>query len=107
MIDIVLYKTATGKEPFLDWLKTIDNSFRKRIVKRLNQIIETGNFGDHKSLGEGIFELRFDFGSGYRIYFGFEQHQIIILFCGGDKKTQTKDIKKAQEYWEDYNEKEY
>jgi putative addiction module killer protein len=105
MIEIIVYKTEIGKEPFYDWLKTIDNSFRSRIVKRLHQIIETGNFGDHKNISGEIFELRFDFGAGYRIYFGFEGHQIVILFCGGDKKTQNKDIKKAQEYWRNYNEK--
>ncbi len=105
MIKILFYKTENGKEPFIDWLKTIDNSFRSRIVKRLNQIIETGNFGDHKNISDGIFELRFDFGGGYRIYFGFEEQQIIILFCGGDKKTQTKDIKKATQYWQTYEER--
>jgi putative addiction module killer protein len=105
LVEIIIYQTKNGKEPFYDWLRAVDNSFRKRIIKRLNQIAETANFGDYKSVGEGIFELKFGFGSGYRIYFGFEEQQIIILFCGGNKKTQTKDIKKAQEYWRNYNEK--
>ncbi|MBD2514630.1 hypothetical protein H6G93_06340 [Nostoc sp. FACHB-973] len=60
------------------------------------------NYADMISLGEGVFELRIDYGPGYRIYFGQEGITIIILLCGGDKSTQEQDIGKAQEYWKDY-----
>jgi putative addiction module killer protein len=52
--------------------------------------------GDYKSVGEGVFELRFHFGRGYRIYFGMIDNVIVLLLCGGDKNNQAKDIKKAQ-----------
>ena len=74
---------------------------RAKIRARLDRV-EEGNLGDYKSVGEGVFELRIDYGSGYRIYFGQEGSRIIILLCGGDKSTQAQDIRKAQEYWEDY-----
>lgn len=64
--------------------------------------VEAGNLGDYRSVGEGIFELRIDYGPGYRIYFGQIGITIVLLLCGGDKSTQEQDIRKAIEYWEDY-----
>ena len=61
-----------------------------------------GYYGDYKSVGDGVFELRFFFGPGYRIYFAEEDDTIVILLCGGDKSTQAKDIEKAKEYLKDY-----
>ena len=66
-----------------------------------------GNLGDTKLIknGNGIFELRIDFGSGYRIYFGKYNNSIIILLLGGDKKSQTRDIEKAKNQWLDCKDK--
>ncbi len=61
-----------------------------------------GNFGDRKSVGGGVLELRFDFGPGYRVYFGEDGASVILLLIGGDKSTQTKDIETAKRYWNDY-----
>ena len=104
LVEIIIYQTENGKEPFYDWLDTLEENIEERIQSRINRL-KLGNLGDYKSLGNGILELRLDFGSGYRIYFGFDGFRIIVLLCGGDKKTQTKDIKKAQQYWRNYNEK--
>ncbi|MEY3869481.1 MAG: hypothetical protein RLZZ338_3372 [Cyanobacteriota bacterium] len=57
---------------------------------------------DYRSLGEGLFELKIDYGPGYRLYFGQIASIIVILLCGGDKSTQDRDIEKAREYWRDY-----
>ena len=61
--------------------------------------LETGNFGDYRSVGEGVFELRFHFGAGYRIYFGEVDNTIVLLLCGGDKSSQARDIDRAKAYW--------
>ncbi len=68
---------------------------------RLNRI-RLGNFGDCKSVGGGVEELRIDFGPGYRVYYGREGAVVVILLCGGDKRSQAKDIFRAQEYWREY-----
>lgn len=64
--------------------------------------LRLGNFGDTKSLGTGVYELRIHFGPGYRIYYGLEGNKIVILLCAGDKSSQKKDIKKAVTFWEEY-----
>jgi putative addiction module killer protein len=101
--EIIIYQTEDGKEPFKDWIKSIDNIDRKRIYKRLERI-KLGNFGDHKSIGDNMYELRFTYGGGYRAYYGIKDNKIVILLCGGNKKTQVKDIESAKILWRDYNE---
>ena len=97
------YKTEGGGEPFIDWLRSIRNlpEVLGKVFVRLKRT-EQGNFGDHGSVGEGVIELRIDFGPGYRVYFGLDGDEIILLW-GGTKKTQNEDIKTAKEFWRDYN----
>ncbi len=99
---LVIYRTQTGTAPFEDWLNgLLDIQTRAIIRKRLNRI-RLGNFGDSKSVGKGIFELKIDFGPGYRIYFAEQNKFIVVLLCGGAKSTQQRDIQKAQSYWLDF-----
>lgn len=99
---IRIYETDTGKRPFEEWVKNLrDKATTRRIQARLAGV-SAGNLGDTRSVGEGVNELRLKFGAGYRIYFGFDGDELIILLCGGDKSTQDKDIKKAKEFWSDY-----
>lgn len=63
---------------------------------------ETGNLGDHKQLGDGVWEARCAFGRGYRIYFGKSGREVVLLLLGGDKGSQTKDIGRAKKYWATY-----
>ncbi len=99
MKEIKYYKHTNNKEPVKEWLCNLDYSIYSRILKRL-LYIENGNFGDYKKLDEDISELRFNFGSGYRIYFTEIDNIIVLLLCAGDKKLQSNDIKKAHEYLE-------
>ena len=100
--EVRFYQDENGVEPFTVWLKRLkDTQGRRRIIKRLIRL-EIGHFGDCKSVGDGLFELRMFFGPGYRAYFGEDGDQIVIILCGGDKGTQTKDIKTAKAYWKEY-----
>jgi putative addiction module killer protein len=83
-------------EEFSGWLHRLkDANAVARIVGRIRRM-EMGNSGDTKSVGHGILEMRIDYGPGYRIYYVHRAAQIVILLCGGDKRTQSKDIKRAQ-----------
>jgi len=85
---------------FQKWYKNLkDIKTKARITLRLKSV-SLGHFGDHKSLGENLFELRFFFGSGYRIYYTIKNDQIIFLLTGGDKSSQEKDIKQAKKLCE-------
>ncbi|OGQ35910.1 MAG: addiction module protein [Deltaproteobacteria bacterium RIFCSPHIGHO2_12_FULL_43_9] len=102
--DIKVYIAPNGKIPFIEWLSSLkDISARAKIRIRLDRL-SLGNFGDCKHVGGGVFELRIKFGPGYRVYFGQVGNEIILLLSGGDKNTQSDDIKKAIKYWADYKE---
>jgi putative addiction module killer protein len=103
MLKLITYTTSTGKEPFTDWLESLDAKERSIIFTRLTRI-RLGNFGDCKLLKEsdGILELRIDYGPGYRVYLGRSGFELIILLIGGDKGSQTKDITKAKQYWQTF-----
>lgn len=90
------YVDDNGKEPIKVCLKSLDGTTRKRILLRLDRL-KDGNFGDYKQLDENLYELRFNFGSGYRVYYTIENNIIVLLINGGDKKLQVKDIKTAKE----------
>ena len=96
---VIIYQDPSGKESFTNWLKKLrDPSSRRRILSRLHRI-ENGNYGDNKSVGNGVRELRFFFGAGYRVYFGEDGDTLVILLCGGDKDSQSRDIEKAKNYF--------
>lgn len=99
---VVLFVDSTGKEPFSEWLEALrDHQARRRILTRLRRV-EQGNFGDCKALQDGIHELRFTFGPGYRVYFGEDGDTIVVLLCGGDKSSQERDIERAKAFWQEY-----
>lgn len=89
------YEIETTLE-FDKWLKKIrDKTVLHRFDVRFNRLAK-GNFGDAKQIATNLFELRFFFGSGYRIYYTIRDNKIVLLLCGGDKSTQSKDIAKAK-----------
>jgi putative addiction module killer protein len=97
------YLTKSGINPYRKWFDNLrDTKTKARIESRLTRI-ELGHFGDYKSVGKGVFELRFMFGPGYRLYYGIDDERVVLLLLGGDKESQKNDIQKAQEYWSDYN----
>lgn len=96
------YRTPNGRVPFTEWFESLcDQKTRTRIRRRLIRL-EEGNFGDYRSVGEGVFELRLHFGPGYRIYYGEVGNQVILVLCGGDKSSQQRDIEQAKTFWLEY-----
>ena len=82
---------------FSKWLKKLkDVQGKVSIVRRIDRM-KQGNFGDHKSVGDSVGELRFTIGPGYRVYYTKKDNQIVILLIGGDKSTQAEDIAKAKQ----------
>ncbi len=99
---VIVFAEKNGREPFTQWLYDLKDSVgRKRILIRITRL-EQGNYGDCEPVGEGVSELRMFFGPGYRVYFGEDADNIVVLLCGGDKGSQQQDIKKAQAYWQEY-----
>lgn len=85
-------------DEFAKWLKRLkDLDAKSRINLRIRRISLTGNLGDYKSVGDGVCELRIDYGPGYRIYFSQRGKEIILLLIGGDKSSQQRDIEKAKD----------
>lgn len=100
-VRILEYLTADGISPFRRWFESLDAVAAAKVT--LAQLrMATGNFSNVKGVGSGVFEIRIDFGPGYRIYFGKDGSQIVILLAGGTKKRQQADIETAQERWRDY-----
>ncbi len=89
--------TIYTTDVFEDWFDRLkDKQAKVRIQARID-LVEEGHFGDAKPVGEGVCELRFFFGPGYRIYYCQKGFEIVLLLVGGDKSTQDKDIKLAQQ----------
>ena len=102
LVKLRYYQTSAGERPFVEWLRELDDrQARARIEARLARVA-VGNLGDVESVGEGVLELRIDWGPGYRVYFSRLGKVIVLLLCGGDKRTQQRDIKRAKAYCEDY-----
>jgi putative addiction module killer protein len=99
---IVFYADEDGNEPFQVWIDNLrDQQGRRRIINRLFRV-QQGNYGDVEPIGEGLSELRLFFGPGYRVYFGEDAGNIVVILCGGDKANQSRDIEAAKVYWKEY-----
>jgi putative addiction module killer protein len=100
---VFYYQKADGRQPFVEWLDQLraDRRARAAIQVRIDRI-ERGLAGDWKSVGGGVFEIRIDYGPGYRIYFGRDGQRLVVLLSGGDKGSQRYDINVAKTFWRDY-----
>jgi len=105
VIEILHYLTTNGKDVFESWLGSLkDDRAEARIDARINRL-SRGNFGDCKPVGGGVWELRIDYGPGYRVYYAMVGQTCLLLLCGGDKRKQSGDIAKAVEYLRDYKQR--
>lgn len=101
-MEIAHYLTADGHDPVQEWMDDLrDMRSRVAILRRIERV-KLGNFGDHKFCQNGVWELRIDVGPGYRVYYAQAGQTLVLLLCGGDKRTQSADISRAADYWQDW-----
>lgn len=102
----VCYYEENERRPCEDWINSLkDKKGKAKILGRISRA-SNGNFGDHKNLSDGVWELKIDFGPGYRVYFGIDNDQIILLLAAGTKRNQQNDIDTAKNRWTSYERKE-
>ena len=102
--EIAYYIAQNGHSPFRDWFETLRDFDARVIIHARLDRLGLGNFGKCESLGLGIYEMKIYYGPGYRIYFARAGSKVILLLCGGDKSTQSEDVRTAYRYWQNYKE---
>ena len=102
--EVLAFRALDGRVPFDQWLNELDD--KRAVARILARVVRLrqGNLGDCKSVGEGVFELRVDYGPGYWVYFGQKGRTVVVLLCGGDKRTLGRDIRLAKQYWREFKE---
>ena len=103
-MEIREYLDRQGRSPFAAWFEDLNAPAAAKVAVAVARM-ELGNFSNSRSVGEGVFEFRIDFGPGYRIYFGRDGETIVILLAGGTKKRQHRDIETAKQRWQDYKDR--
>ena len=98
------YVEQNGQSPFARWFETLESVAAAKVTTALYRL-EQGNHSNVKSVGKGVLEYKVDFGPGYRIYFGKDGLELIILLGGGSKKQQNKDINIAKQKWDEYKQR--
>ncbi|SRR5579864_540781 len=104
MIEVREYENPRGQSPFAVWFDGLNAPAAAKATTAITRIAG-GNFSNVKGIGSGVFEYRIDFGPGYRVYFGKDAENLIILLGGGTKKRQQRDIKDAVANWQDYKQR--
>jgi putative addiction module killer protein len=104
MVEIREYQYRGGYSFFRDWYDGLNAEAARKVTTALYRM-GLGNFSNAKSVGAGVFEIKINFGPGYRVYFGKEAEHIVILLGGGTKQRQQNDIRLALERWEDYKQR--
>lgn len=100
--DVLEYVLENGRCPFKEWIDRLKNVQARAIVRKRINRVRLGNLGLNRSVGTGVWELKIDIGPGYRVDYGEDGPKVIVLLCGGDKRTQSKDIDQAKQYWQNY-----
>ncbi len=104
MAELRQYHAPSGRSPYAQWFNNLDHLAAAKVVVSLSRL-EAGNTSNVKAVGEGVNELKISFGPGYRVYFGWDGAQVVILLAGGTKKRQDADIRRARTFWSDYQQR--
>ena len=100
--EVRIYETKERKRPYSEWLAELKDTQGRAVIRTRIGRVRNGNFGNCEPVGEGILELKIDFGPQFLPDRNKHDIDLVLLLCGGDKGSQDRDIKKAQEYWADY-----
>lgn len=103
MEKVELYRTKSGGCPYEDWLDGLEIGTQARISTFVDRVAHGGSKSNVKALKDGVFEIKINVGPGYRVYFGKKGRKVVLLLLGGDKSSQKNDVRKAKEYWAEYN----
>ena len=101
-MQVLHYLKADGQDIYQDWLDGIRDLRTRVAIQRRVDRLAAGNFGDHKFCRDGIWELRIDFGAGYRVYYAMAGEAIVLLLTGSDKRNQHAEIERAVGFWKDW-----
>ena len=96
------YRTESGRVPYREWHNTLRDTKTRAVIDARLARVRAGNFGSCETVGEGVSELKINYGPGYRIYFGQVGRRVVLLLTGGDKSTQNIDVRNARIFWQDY-----
>jgi len=102
MKEIRFFNKPNGQCPFIEWVEKLKNRKTAAMVKTRLERIMFGNYGDHRTVGDQIYELRIHENPGYRVYFVEPGKNIVLILLGGNKSSQKRDIQKAKKYWQDF-----
>jgi len=103
--DVRFYVTEDGHVTVEEWLSAIEDQRARTAIDARIARLRLGLVGHVRELGEGVHELKIGVGQGYRVYFGNVSNVVVLLLCGGIKRTQKGDIKRAKELWNDYQQR--
>jgi putative addiction module killer protein len=101
------YVTSNNRSPFLEWMNQLDLRAQIVVDRFIQRVAQGGAKKSIKSLKNGLFEIKIPHGPGLRVYFGEDNNRLILLLIGGTKRTQSRDIQKAKEYWNEYGKQKY
>ena len=102
MYEVIHSETPDGTDVFAGWISELrDQQAAARIAARI-QRLALGLFGDCRPLRKGVWELRVDWGPGYRVYYAQSGERVVLLLAGGDKRTQSADVRRAIEHWQEW-----
>ncbi|MGH8538081.1 MAG: type II toxin-antitoxin system RelE/ParE family toxin [Gammaproteobacteria bacterium] len=101
-MQVIHYLTADNKDLYQDWLDGLRDLRARIAIQRRVDRLGSGHFGDHKFCRGGVWELRIDIGAGHRVYYAQAGQTLVLLLCGGDKRSQDADIERAVRCWQHY-----
>ncbi|OGG41232.1 addiction module killer protein [Candidatus Kaiserbacteria bacterium GWA2_50_9] len=105
-MQVLHYLDSRGHDVYQDWLDGVrDITGRVAVQRRIDRIVDTGNLGSHSFCRDGVWELKVDIGPGYRVYYVEVKKTVVLLLCGGTKRSQERDITHAVKYWKDYQQR--